>query len=52
MTRTIELPIPDALLRLVDERAQAAGLRREAFIRSALSGVANAETSVGEILGR
>jgi hypothetical protein len=50
MTRTIELPIPDELLRLVDERAQAAGLRREAFIRSILSSVVNAEPSLGEIL--
>lgn len=50
MTRTIELPIPDDLLRLVDERAQAAGLRREAYIRSVLSREVNAELSLGEIL--
>jgi hypothetical protein len=50
MTRTIELPIPYELLRLIDERAQAAGLRREAYIRSVLSREVNAEPSVGEIL--
>jgi hypothetical protein len=49
MTRTIELPIPDELLRLVDERAQAAGLRREAYIRSVLSREVNAELSLGGI---
>jgi hypothetical protein len=50
MTRTIELPIPDELLRLVDERARAAGLRREAYIRSVLSRDVNAEPSLGDIL--
>jgi hypothetical protein len=50
MTRTIELPIPDELLRLVDERARAVGLRREAYIRSVLSREVNAELSLGGIL--
>ena len=51
MTRTIELPIPDELLRLVDERALTAGLQREAYIRSVLSREVNSEPSLGEILG-
>jgi hypothetical protein len=50
MTRTIELPIPDELLRLVDERAQTAGLRREAYIRSVLSRDAGVEPSMDDIL--
>jgi hypothetical protein len=50
MTRTIELPIPDELLQLVDERARAAGLRLEAYIRSVLSREVNAELSLGGIL--
>jgi hypothetical protein len=50
MTRTIELPIPEELLQLVDERARAAGLRREAYIRAVLSKDVHAEPSIGEIL--
>ena len=50
MTRTIELPIPDELLRLVDQRARAAGLLREAYIRSVLSKEVNGEPLPGEIL--
>ncbi len=37
MTRMIELPFPEELLRLVDERAETAGLPREAYIRAVLS---------------
>jgi hypothetical protein len=51
MIRNIELPIPDELLQLVDERARAAGLRREAYIQSVLSREVNTESSLGEILG-
>jgi predicted DNA binding CopG/RHH family protein len=36
MAQTIEIPVPDELLRLVDERAQNAGLPREAYIRAVL----------------
>jgi hypothetical protein len=50
MTRIIELPIPEELLRLVDEKAQTAGLRREAYIRSVLSRDVSVEPAVGEIL--
>jgi hypothetical protein len=50
MTRTIELSIPDELLQRVDERAQAAGLQRDVYIRSVLSRDVNSGPSIGEIL--
>lgn len=50
MTRTIELPLPEELLRLVDDRAQTAGLPREAYIRAVLSKDVIGEPSVSEIL--
>jgi|ERR1700722_10238635 hypothetical protein len=51
MTQTIELPLPEELLRLVDERAQIAGLARDAFIRSVLQNVVTSGPSLGETLG-
>ncbi len=50
MTQTIELPLPEELLRLVDERAETAGLPREAYIRAVLLNVVSAKPSVSEIL--
>jgi hypothetical protein len=50
MTQTIELPLPEDLLRLLDDRAKTAGLAREAYIRAVLLEVVNAEPSVSEIL--
>ena len=50
MTRTIELPLPEELLRLVDERAQTAGLPRDAYIRAVLSKDVTGEPSISEIL--
>lgn len=50
MTQTIELPIPEELLRLVDERAHTAGLPREEYIRAVLLNVVSAEPSISEIL--
>jgi hypothetical protein len=50
MTRTIELPIPEELLRLVDERARTAGLPREAYIREVLSKDVTGDPSLSEIL--
>jgi hypothetical protein len=50
MTRIIELPLPEELLRLVDEKAQTAGLRRETYIRSVLSKHVSLEPSLSEIL--
>lgn len=50
MTRTIEIPLPEELLRLVDERAQTAGLAREAYIRAVLSKDVTGEPSISEIL--
>ena len=50
MTRTIEIPLPEELLRLVDEKAQSAGLGRDAYIRAILSKDVTGEPSIGEIL--
>jgi hypothetical protein len=50
MTQTIELPIPEELLRLVDERAHTAGLPREANIRAVLSKDVGGEPCISEIL--
>jgi hypothetical protein len=50
MTRTIEIPIPDDLLRLVDARSRESGLRREDYIRAVLSRDVTGAPSFGEIL--
>ncbi len=50
MTRTIEIPLSEELLRLVDEKAQSAGLGRDAYIRAILSKDVTGEPSIGEIL--
>jgi len=50
MTRTIELPIPEELLKRVEERAQSAGLKRDAYIRAVLSKDVTGELSISEIL--
>jgi hypothetical protein len=50
MTRTIEIPLPEELLRLVDEKAQSAGLKRDDYIRAILSKDVTGESSISEIL--
>ena len=50
MTRTIEVPLPEELLKLVDERARSTGLQREACIRAVLSKDVTGEPSISEIL--
>ena len=50
MTRTIELPLPEELLLLVDERAENAGLAREAYIYTVLLRVVSAKPTVSEIV--
>ena len=50
MTRTIEIPLPVELLRLVDEKAQSTGLDRDTYIRAVLSKDVAAEPSISEIL--
>ncbi len=50
MTRTIEIPLPEELLKQVDAKAQSAGLEREAYIRAVLSKDVTCEPSIGEIL--
>lgn len=48
--RTIEVVLPDELLRLVDEKARDAGLKREAYISAVLSKEVTGEPSISEIL--
>lgn len=50
MTRTIEIPIPDDLLRLVDARSRESGLRREDYIRAVLSREVTGTPSFSDIL--
>jgi len=50
VTRTIEVPIPDELLKLVDEKARTKGLKREDFIRAVLSREVKGAPSPSEIL--
>jgi hypothetical protein len=49
MTRTIELPLPEELLQLVDEKARASGLPREVYIRAVLSKDVGNELSLSDI---
>ena len=50
MTRTIEIPLPEELLRLVDEKAHSTGLERADYIRAVLSKEVAGEPSISEIL--
>jgi hypothetical protein len=50
MTRTIEIALPEELLRLVDEKARTAGLPREVYIRAILSKDVSGKPSITEIL--
>jgi hypothetical protein len=50
VTQKIEVPIPDDLLQLVDERARKSGLKREDYIRTVLSREVVGAPSISEIL--
>ncbi len=50
MTRTIEIPIPDDLLRPVDVPSRESGLRREDYIRAVLSREVTGPPAFSEIL--
>ena len=50
MTQTIEIPLPEELLRLVDEKAHSTGLERDDCIRAVLSKEVAGEPSISEIL--
>jgi predicted DNA binding CopG/RHH family protein len=52
MTRTIEIPLPEELLQLVDERARSTGLDRATYIRAVLSKDVAGEPSLSEVLSR
>jgi hypothetical protein len=50
MTQTIEIPIPDELLKLIDQRARRAGVEREEYIRAVLSRDVKTGPSLSELL--
>ena len=50
MTRTIEIPFPEELLQLVDEKAESTGLDRDTYVRAVLSNDVAGEPSISEIL--
>jgi hypothetical protein len=50
VTRTIEVPIPNERLQLVDGRARQSGLKREEYMRAVLSREVTGAPSIGEIL--
>ena len=50
MTRTIEIPFPEDLLRRVDNKAHSSGLDRDTYIRAVLSKDVTGEPSISEIL--
>ncbi|MFN0167870.1 MAG: hypothetical protein ACKV22_15690 [Bryobacteraceae bacterium] len=50
MTRTIEIPLPEELLRLVDQKAHSSGLDRDTYIRAVLSREVTGTPSVSQIL--
>lgn len=50
MTQTIEIPLSETLLHLLDDKAQSIGLDRDTYIRAVLSKDVAGELSIGEIL--
>ncbi len=50
MNRTIEIPLPEELLRRVDEKAHTSGLDRGTYIRAILSREVTGTPSISEIL--
>ena len=50
MTRTIEIPLSEELLRRVDDKAHNSGLDRDTYIRAVLSKDVAGEPSISEIL--
>lgn len=50
MTQTIEILLPEELVRLVDAKAQSAGLERDAYIRAVLANDVTGVSSINEIL--
>jgi hypothetical protein len=50
MTRTIEIPLPEELLRLVDRKALNTGLDRDTYIRAVLSKDVAGAPSISEVL--
>ena len=50
MTQTIEIPFPEELLRLVDEKAQSIGLDRDTYIRAVLSKDVGSQPGISQIL--
>ncbi len=50
MVHTIEVPIPDELLRLIDQRARRAGIERQEYIRAVLSRDVASGPSMSDVL--
>jgi hypothetical protein len=50
MTQTIEIPLPETLLHLLDDKAHSIGLDRDTYILSILSKDVAGEPLIGEIL--
>ena len=50
MPRTIEIPVSDDLLRLLDEKAQRSGLKREDYVSALLSKDLAGPPTLGQIL--
>lgn len=50
MTHTIEIPVTEELLRLLDARVQQSGLKREEYISTLLSRDLSGPPTLGEVL--
>ena len=50
MAQTIEIPIPDELLKLIDLQARRAGVQREEYIRAVLSRDVETGVSLSDVL--
>ena len=50
MNKTIEIPLPEELLKMVDEKARRSGLGRDFYIRDLLARDLGGEPSIADIL--
>jgi hypothetical protein len=48
--RTVEIPLPDDVIAILDAKARSAGLEREVYIRALLSTAATGEPTISEVL--
>jgi hypothetical protein len=52
MNKTIEIPLPEELLKMVDEKARRSGLDRDVYIRDLLARDLGGEPSITDILAQ